>query len=91
MAIRRYEAVLWVPRCGAWHPHTVGRYRTRGRAHARVVSVLESHVTTVTRARGERFPYYGDVRDSRDWALCGETIDAPVRIVPSVGELGWTP
>ena len=90
--LNRYTVLLAVPSkyYGNWTLHTVGCYKTRESAVNRANHVLAKHPTVETRAKRERFPYGCEIVDRKT----GKTVDiieAPIHIVPSVGELGYTP
>ncbi len=88
---RPYLAVVW--KHDGWHAFQrkeLGSFRTHERAKRAVEAWLMAHPVETTRgcyhrdvARGP----HGEVRNAKRPDLCGESIDAPVLIVPSVGEL----
>ena len=85
----------------------IGSYRNVESALRRAESVLAKHPTTETRWSKERFPYHCSLYDAKGGTMPNgrgilvrrvyqddsqnERLWAPVCIVPSVGELGYTP
>ena len=103
--IRRYRVVLNVPtRHGYWTPTDVGSRRTVEKALRLAERVLAGHAREETRyhspfrgfdctiydAKGPKMPNGRGIL-VRLTDEQSERTEAPVRIVPSVGELGWTP
>ena len=104
--IKRYRLVLNVPdpREGCWRPVEIGAFRTIESALRRSARVLAKHVHEVTRHRcsSDRWSYTCSLYDAKAPTRDGRGVmvrraaddrrlEAPERIVPSVGELGWTP
>ena len=92
---------------GTWTPVHVGSYRNRERALRAAERILAKHPTEETRYSRERFPWSCSLYDAKrgtcgtrgrgvlayswDDAASAARLEAPIYVVPSVGELGWTP
>jgi hypothetical protein len=96
--IRRYHAVIWLPKCDSRHRYrsdesrrvVLGRFATAARAERAVERQLARHPSVGTRERREHWAlcWAGDVYDARaDRTL--KALDAPEEIALSVGELGY--
>lgn len=90
-----YQAIVWVRDLtdGAWSPMLIGSFRSHVRAERCVRNSLTKRYRVITTRgcyhRDVARANYGEVRNAKRPELCGETINAPVEIVPSVGELGY--
>jgi hypothetical protein len=104
--IARYRLVLNVPdrRYGCRRPVSLGAFRTVERALRRAERVLARHPSVETRWLSERWPFDCSLYDAKGPTLPNgrgvlvrltdaeqSRLDAPIVLVPSVGELGWTP
>lgn len=91
--MNRYEVILSVPKPdkGCWHLVSLGRFKTKESAINRAVKVLSKHPTVETYSKRERWTWDCTVRDRKTNTIVVEYVSSPVEIVPSVGELGWTP
>lgn len=86
----RYEALLWVPdrRSGTSNALSIGHFRSQASAERAVEKALAKRPAVGTRFKRERFPYMGTVYDLKlDREVA--SLEAPERIVPSVGERGY--
>lgn len=82
-----FEVSLWAPRDGAWHRVSVRRVRSKARARRVAERWLLRHVTVETRQRPERWTWWARILNRRTEET--EVVEAPVELVPSVGELGY--
>lgn len=103
----RFALVLNVPDAvrGTWRAEPIGRFRSLERALRRAERLLSRHPVSETRFARERFPFSCSLYDAkRSWVgprgrgvlvplspAQSARLEAPVSIVLSVGELGWTP
>lgn len=92
---------------GAWRAAPLGRFRTIERALRRSEAVLRRHPSVETRSGPrDRFGYFCSLHDTKQRIHArgvvlplaklasqddADRLAAPVELVASVGELGWTP
>lgn len=87
---RRYQAILWLPdkRERSWSIAASRSFRSIESARRQCKRWMATKIQQTTRYLPIQRPPFADVRDvKRDIMI--EEHDAPVEIVPSVGEVGY--